>query len=207
MKAAPRELPVGTSQLLLPMELGPTCQPGYCMTLTSTVQVKFLPLGLLLWGATAETWVTNIRVGNRYEGCADFTSRIPGRYFAASKTMRQLIELAELGELEGAVEPRQILTMSEAAPGTHVGFDVEGPLDAACFWGISQTGPMLPLRARITEETVQGPLRPEERRETRFVGVIIESRLGGDETVFEASGPTPESVSTLLAAYASSRRF
>lgn len=198
--------PAGTKNILLsfPYFDARSFAPGFSHMHQTTVDRPFLPLGLLLWGATDYTYVKSIRVGNCVDGDANVCqSRIPGRYFEAGKTFEELLALAELGELEAAIEPRKVIQLQQAEPGVYVQVELEGPVDNLCFWGRTRTGAVAPLRASIEELVVYGPLRPDEKRESRFVGQLIDGGLASDSVIFEASGPSAEIVSTLLAAHAS----
>lgn len=199
-------LPIGAKQILLSFDEERQNYPRGT-TLQTTVMRPFLPRGLFLWGATDATVVTRLQLGNLIDGDAGIESRIPGRYFAAGKSFAALSELALVGELEGACEPRQILDVVQADPGMRVRLDIEGPYEQACLWGLTRDlGLVPPRRARIESATVSGPLRPEEAREVRFVGEVIENGLAGEKIIFEAVGPSAEVVATLIAAFAAQDR-
>lgn len=202
-------LPVGTQQILLSLHRH-SAGPGFGVTrLEGDAMREFLPRGLFIWGATEDTYVTRLQSGNQIEGDVNVQSRIPARYFGAGKTLEVMRELAERGELEGAVEPRQILAMQKVEPGVLVRLDIDGPFENACLWGLTRDSAMAPppRRARIELLTVTGPLRPEERSESRWVGEVIESKLDGDRVVFEASGPSAEVVATMISAFANGPRY
>ena len=179
-------LPAGTKQVLIGFPT-PNLRTDGLHYLTAAVYRSFLPRGLLLWGAKDSTRVHEIKVGNQIEGTITLNTGIPGRYFAAGKSFEELEALAELGELEGSVEPRQVLEMQEAAPGVSLRVVLSGPYDSLCLWGLTYAKGS--SRGYVTKVVQTG---------LGWKGTMIERRLDGEHPVFEAEGPTAEVVATLL---------
>lgn len=201
----PEPIPYGTKQILLPMpDLGDSARnlerlPGRSESWSTCAQFPFLPRGLALWGATPDTYVTGVTVGHQSELMAGY-GRIPGRYFEVGKTMTELARLADLGELEGAVEPRQILSMNVAEVGAMVRVSIEGPFSTFCLWGLTYSGAGPAQNVLVERAVFQGPVLGEQKLEDRWSGRIVERGLGGDSTVLEVMAPTPEIAASLLTA-------
>lgn len=195
----------GTRQILLSFPGGDVIQSaGNKSTHHTFVYQAFLPLGLLLWGATDETFVKRIRIGSTSDG--DLASwgegAIPGRYFEARKSFAELQRLAELGELIGAVDAMQVLQMREAEPGCQITVDIDGPVTQFCMWGLTHDGESLPPKlARVVYQRKQGPIRPEEPELGSWLGEVIERRLSGDTPVFEVEAPTAEVAASLISTF------
>jgi hypothetical protein len=205
----PSALPIGTKQVLVAFPTGKSERPGWTQDpgatrrLTAQVQFPFLPLGLFLWGATSETYVTRIGVASWAE--VDVAGiRLPGRFFQANYTFEGMLQLALRGELELAIEERQLLEMNQAEVGHVLGLDIEGPVEQACLWGLTYLGDGPTLRATI--EVVPEPYRqgppghPPTGLGPTYTGQLIERRLRGDRVIGEASAPSERSVCSLLAA-------
>lgn len=197
----PKKPPPGTQQILLPFQQ-PQGQQRADVTsfLHEQCQRPFLPLGLFLWGSTAETWITRLSVGNRYEGSLSHNP-IAGRYFESGRTMEQLLELAAAGELELSVEARQVLVMGVAMPGVNVCLDISGPYQAACLWGLTYAfgGP-------VTAVVVEKADHANQSHVSGFKGSIVERRLGGDVATHEVWAPSEDSVCRLLGQLGRSQR-
>lgn len=201
MKASQPSLRPGTKQVLLSFPNARAQPSGHVAMHSSGVYTAFLPLGLMFWGATEETFVRSVRVGNQvHVDLSTQEGRIPARYFQAGKTFSELLALADVGELQGAVEARQVLKMTQANAGSLVGVQVEGPFESFCMWGLTRDGEP-PLLVRIARQTKQGPLRPEEPSLDNWLGELIARELEGDRVEFECEGPTPEVVSGLVASF------
>ena len=191
MIAPKYSLPPGTKAVLIPIE-----QPGAAVSrlfaaseqheLSGTPYVPVLPMGLLLWGVQPETIVQAIAVGQHLAGMAS-ADGIPGRYFEQDRSFEELRELADRGELQGAINPRRVLECREAAPDAKVQIIIKGPFEHLCLWGLTYAGDKIPTRMTIVE--AEGG---------RFRGQVYQRGLAGDRLLFEASSPTIESVTELL---------
>ncbi len=202
MKYPQPSLRPGTKQVLLSFPI-PHSVGSAGMTMNHQVMVTgpFVPLGLLFWGATEDTYVRNVRVGNTFAvDINHIEARIPARYFETGRTFADLLALADAGELQGAIEPRQVIQMAQADLGNMIGVQVEGPFESFCMWGLTGEG-RLPLLVRVDRQVKQGPLRPEEPPLESWLGEVIERELAGDRVAFEVEGPSPEVVSGLIAAF------
>lgn len=201
MKAPQPSLRPGTRQILLSFP-GQDLLRNAPHSLHSTyLNRPFLPLGLLFWGATDETFVTGVRVGNQRDlDASSVGTRIPARYFEAGKTFAELSALADVGELQGAVELRQLLQLGEVYSGNQVNVEVEGPFESFCMWGLTSDG-QAPMLVRVQKQVKSGPLRLEEPPLESWLGEVIRRELAGDRVTFEVEGPSPEVVSGLIAAF------
>lgn len=187
------ELP-GTKQVVLgvPIERwGDVSQRTYRLD----VQIAFLPCGLLLWGATEDTVIRRIQVGNQLEGVAN-CGGIPGLYFSHGHTFEQIVAMAECNELDLNVLARQQLQMEPAFPGVLLTLELEGPCDQACFWGRTFTRGRPYERATI-ERAGTGEYR----------GRLDQIGLQGIDTVLDVVAPTPEATAALLTGLGSRGRY
>jgi hypothetical protein len=193
------ELP-GTRQVLLAFERASVrehvCGGYACQFLTEQVQRPFAPRGLLLWGATDETLVHFVRVGNTHE--AEITaSPIPGRFFEQGRSFEEIEALAAVGEIEAAVPTRLVLDMSEACIGVQITLAVSGPHDRACLWGLTYTAGG-PFQRASVEKATTGD---------HYVGRLDNVRLGGLETVVDVVAPTAETAAQLVVGLSRSGRY
>lgn len=192
----------GTRQLLLPVPIVGVALGRDTRTLVSQCHVHFAPLGLLLWGVTDQTLVHCIRSGHFNEVTVSYGSPVPGKWFAAGKTFDELGKLAEAGELDLAVEDRAIFEMTEAAPGVNVGFDVSGPVERACFWGLAyaQRRPLVrgSLHLRPGEEMKQHAPAEAMLFKSVYVGELVEERLLEDVVTARVTADTEAGAIALL---------
>lgn len=156
--------------------------------------LSFLPKGLMIWGATGDTLVHSVKVGNMSELEVGGYAPIPGRYFEQGRSFEDLQRLADAGELELAVEQRQILDMSEAAPGVGISVQISGPYDRFCLWGLTYSGGNPHRRAQVTGAA-----------DGTFSARLDEVTLRGVATVLEVTAPDATTAAHLLAALESSR--
>jgi hypothetical protein len=178
VKAPATSLRPGTKQVLLSFPGQELRRQGPKSLHETYTNRPFLPLGLMFWGATQDTFVTAVRVGNDMGlDASSLGMRLPALYFQAGKTFAELAALAEVGELNGAVELRQLVQLGVAYTGNTLRVEVEGPFESFCMWGLTGDG--------------QAPLLAQ----------IVSRELAGDRTTFECEGPTPEVVSGLLATF------
>lgn len=154
--------------------------------------IEVLPLGLVIWGATEETFVVNIQVGNCYQFQSYLPAKVPARYFEPQKNMtfERLGELGARGELGQAFLDRQILPMNVAHPGVHIHVETEGPFESLAMWGIIREG-HTPLEIVVRAAELGG-----------FEGEVIEHGFLSDRSVFAAKAVTESGCSELLARYA-----
>lgn len=200
----PSPAPPGTKQVLLAFSSVSSdsvrLRAGDIRRFTEGVQRPFLPLGLFLWGPTDDTYVHGVRIGNMMEVGVGH-ARMPGRYFTVNRSFSELGKLAEIGELEVAVEARQLFEMTEATVGSIVGVDIEGPFAQVCLWGLTYTSGSPAMRAEVVWEESTALLSGKCK------GQLIERRLRGDQVIAEVSAPSEESVCTLLAALRNPRMY
>ena len=152
------------------------------------VQLPFLPKGLVIWGATTDTLVHGVKVGNMTEVEIGGYAPIPGLYFQQGRTFEELQLLADVGELERGFEVRQQLEMHEAAPGTQITVALSGPYDRFCVWGSTYIDGRPHRRATI------GKAQQSEQ----FTGQLDEVTLGGVRTVLEVTAPDAKTAADLL---------
>ncbi len=205
MKAIVR--PPGTAQVLFtfPSSRAPQGQaslrlPGSSLCLTQHVMRPFLPLGLFVWGATAESTVESIRVGAQHEGTIT-AHPMPARYFETGRSMAELRALAEAGELELTVEERQVLEMEVADVGHQVSVCIKGPFEDVCLWGLTyaQRWPLLTQTIEYASSPVTFGVDLGENW-SGFRGRVIEHHLGGDRVISNVYAPSEDSVCRLLVA-------
>lgn len=161
------------------------------MTWTTSLHSEFLPLGLLFWGATHETFVTDVRVGNQSGQVSRGVARIPARYFETGKSFDELVELAEQGELALEVKERQLLQMNTVGLGVYLQVGTEGPFESFCLWGLSPVSFEQKLTSNI--ERVEN-----DKGLTGYRGTLVRSTLVGDITEYEAKAPSEASIVQLL---------
>jgi hypothetical protein len=164
------------------------------------VQVPFLPRGLIVWGATADTFVERVRVGNTNEVEVSGMA-IPARYFETGRSFDQIARLAAAGELEGAVGAHQLLDMRETSPGVLCSVALRGPFESFCVWGNIYLQGTPYLRGSV--ERVEG----DNRSQDSYRGVLQEVGLAGLRTVLDVSAPDSRTAAELLAALRQSRSF
>lgn len=198
MKHVSPPLPPGTKQVLL----------GFPDTARSRsrdqenrscvgIQRPFLPKGLLIFGATSDTYVHRIAIGAQCE-VEISGERIPGRYFETGKTFAELEALASQGEIEGAVHPRQVFEMVEAQPGYNITVHTSGPYESLCLWGLTYAGGS-PVRHVVVEQEPGDPALARVGVHARsWQGRVIEHGLGGERLLVSVQGPSPEIVAQLL---------
>lgn len=183
----------GTRQVLLafgegsirPRDVGGRSADVY----SEQVQRPFLPKGLIIWGATGDTLVHGVRVGNMSELDVGGCSPVPGLYFAQGRSFEEIVRLAEAGELVLSTAARQQLEMHEALPGTLVVVSISGPYDRLCMWGTTyvQGGPH---RRAVVEALGEG---------RGFLARLDEVTLGGVRTVLDVTAPDAQTAAQLLA--------
>ena len=195
--------PPGTAQVLFTFASsrapkGPASLrlPGSTLCLSQQVMRPFLPLGLFVWGATAESSVESIRIGAQHEGTVT-TYPIPARYFETGRSMAELQALADAGELElsldvGATEINDEMEVADV--GHSVSVTLGGPFEDVCLWGLTyaQRWPLLTQRIVADgdgKDAVGG-----------FHGQVIEHHLGGDRIISNVYAPSEDSVCRLLVA-------
>jgi hypothetical protein len=182
-----------TRQVILPFALDPPEQSvmygsTYRRSSTTQVDVPFLPLGLLFWGATKDTFVSSVRSGNMAEVGAAHRP-IPARYFEARKTFAELIALAEKGELPKHIADNQILEMHEISPGCMMSVETIGPYESFCVWGTTYRAEQPRQLACISKSG------------DRFNGVISDRTLRGTRPLFTVETPSEDSCSELLSSF------
>lgn len=165
-------------------------------THVSQVQLPFLPKGLIIWGATGDTLVHGVKVGNMSEVEISGLAPIPGRYFEQGLSFADVERLAESGELDLNLAARQQLDMSEAAPGTQISVAISGPYDRFVVWG-------------TTYARYDGPHRlatvAQLDNSTMFSGRLDEVRLSGLQTLLNVTAPSAEVAAQLLVGLAGYR--
>lgn len=198
MKQKPR--PPGTRQVLVGFDFDRTCvRPA--TTQTSLVEVAhrpFLPLGLLLWGTTSDTFVQRVSVRNLCELSLSST-RLPARYFESGRSMAEVIALADRGELELTLAERQVLEMEVAEVGNQLLVQLEGPFSDACLWGLTYTSSGPTKTATIVYQP-RGSKKGDgtERDREGYEGSVIAHRLGGDVVTSSVWAPSEASAVALL---------
>lgn len=200
----PFVFPRGSKQVLFPF--GRDQQPqmpfdrGRGITLSRSAHRPFLPLGLFVWGATPDTYVSAIVVGAQHEASLPLDP-IPARYFSEGRSLGELQALADAGELVLSVEQRRVIEMEVAERGMSVSVRMTGSFDDVCLWGLtySQHQPLLSQRivpAKYDRECEGGEFKDVEG----FHGQVIEHHLSGDRVISNVYAPSEESVCRLLVA-------
>lgn len=153
--------------------------------------MPFLPLGLFLWGITPETMILRVTAGNRSEILVGFGD-LPGSWFSSPRSFGDVAAAARDGQLVQRVEELKLCEMSEMVPGEHLYLDVAGPCQSGCFWGITYgaSGPRYSGSIEPTRDALGN---------NRFRGTVTRHGLGGDTAEVEATAPTIEGVTELLA--------
>lgn len=157
----------------------------------SEPMIPFLPLGLFLWGVTAESMVLRVSAGNRSEILIGFGD-LPATWFSTPRSFSEIAAAARSGELVQRVEELKLCEMSEMVPGEHLTVEVSGPCKSGCFWGITYgaSGPRYSGSIEPTRDSLGN---------NRFRGQVIRHGLGGDLVDVEATALTIEGVTGLLA--------
>lgn len=189
----------GTRHVVLAFDAQSVRRPrgaGEAQQFAQQVQTPFLPKGLMIWGATRDTFVQGVKVGNVSELEIGGYASIPGLYFEQGRSFEDILRLADAGELELSVQARQQLEMSEAAPGVMVSVTLSGPYERFCLWGVTYVtgGPHRRARVEALSDTLS------------FAGRIDELTLSGVRTVLEVTAPTAQIATELLVGLEASRR-
>lgn len=154
-----------------------------------SVMLPFLPKGLLLWGATGDTFVHTIKVGNVTEAEVGGVAPIPGLYFEQGRSFDDIARLAEAGELDLALDARLQLEMREASPGMMITVALSGPFDRFCLWGSTYTDGRPYRRASVAAL---------ESNAHVFSGRVDEIGLAGVRTVLDVTAPDAATAAALL---------
>lgn len=200
----------GTKQVLLDFPTaGMEARPQFAKTartLTTVVHRPFLPMGLIFWGVTEDTYVTRIRVGAMAEGSVSDSGRIPARLFETKLALTELRRLADQGDLHGAVDPRSVMEMEDACTGACVALEVVGPMRDVCMWGLTYTDGY-PSSEITIEPYVSEDVSPPNRIPglEGYQGVVREHTLGGQRDRVKVTAPTIEAVTALLVAHGAPR--
>jgi hypothetical protein len=165
-------------------------------TFVAEPDMPFLPLGLFLWGVTAQTMIQRVSAGSRVEVSLGY-GELPGTSFASPWSFAEVSAAARRGELVNTVRELQLFEMSELFPGENLTLQLSGPCESGCFWGITYDsgGPRY-----------SGKIEPEDQF-ARYRGQVIRHGLGGDRVDVEAVAPTVEGVTALLAVIAQRRGY
>lgn len=188
----------GTKQVLLAFNQGhvrPRDVSGrHVESYTEYVNLPFLPKGLMLWGATGDTLVHTVKVGNTTEVEIGGLAPMPGLYFAQGRSFEDIVRLADAGELDVSIEARQQLEMNEAYPGNTVSVSLSGPCDRLVLWGVTYSlgGPH---RRAVVEALAGGG----------FSARLDEVTLRGIATVLDVTAPDAASAASLLVGLETSR--
>ena len=158
-------------------------------TYVEQVSLPFLPKGLLLWGATEDTFVHCVKVGNTNEVEIGGYAPIPGRYFTTGRTFADIERLADAGELELAIEARQQLEMREAAVGVQIVVALSGPYDRFVLWGLTYSRYEGPHRKAMVERVGDSAM---------YAGRLDEVRLAGVQTLLDVTAPDARIAAELL---------
>lgn len=195
----------GTKQVLV--DFPGTGASGEGTTTSCTVVHRpFLPMGLLFWGATDETFVTRIQSGVMSEGSLSGEGRIPARLFETDRSLTELRRLAELGELSGAVDARSVIEMEALPVGGVLSVGVQGPLRTLLAWGYTHVDgyPFTEVSIEPEPSGVAGSPAGAVRA-TSFTGVVTEHTLGGLRVRCRVRALHVDAVASLLMAFAPSR--
>lgn len=142
--------------------------PGTSSAYAAPVQMPFKPMGFIIWGATDETSILDLKVGNAGEGMVAWEP-IPARFFETGKSFEEIEQLAEAGELALSLPQRQVLKMSTAEPGVNISVVLSGPFARFCMWGYSANMYEAPQVAEIVQ-----------LQDGTHEGRIVTSTLDGD---------------------------
>lgn len=142
-----------------PMLLGlaKTFEPSGRIVWHGQPTVLFRVQGLLAWGASFETFLRYVRVGQRLQAMAS-TEPFPAWFFASGLSFRELIDSAVNADgsprhfagpraavpetfwcwLQQApkVDPRQLLSFDSISPGDALSITTSGHLERLCAWGV-----------------------------------------------------------------------
>lgn len=170
---------------------GMQCQaimPGEKHVWIEHPQMYFKPMGLIVWGASDQTFIDDIQCGNQCEVGVS-ASAIPARYFETGRSFEDVLKLAEVGELELSLPQRQVLKMATLVPGMTMRVSTSGPFSQFCVWGVmpSDNGP-LPREVNIEKDPTKGD----------FIGTVVQHTLDGAETLMTVHAPTPEACAVIL---------
>jgi hypothetical protein len=187
---APRASDWGTRQFVVGM-MGSSAQ-GAATTFWTQAMHPFLPLGLALFGATRETRVLDVRIGN---ACQVWPEGIPGEVFSTRRSFEELACLAALGELP-ADKGAFAFETDEVVLGQNLSLRVDGPCEGAAFWGLTYLDGVHPFRSVEIGKS-------DEVHEGR----VVDHRLRGREVVFVAKSPTEEGCCRLLETFLCGKKF
>lgn len=110
-------------------------KPGETVIWSANPMQRFLPLGVLFWGAAPDTLVTSIVVGNVH-GSIDGYSGVPARYFETGRSLADIERLAAAGELVAALPDRLLLGGPVCEYNCQVSVRTVGPFEGCCMWGL-----------------------------------------------------------------------
>lgn len=148
---------------------------------TAFPQVECVVVGLILWGATDETFVRHLFSGNEglLPGCSNIA--IPGRIFEERvRTPEEILDLVKRGDLKpGDFKP--VESRNSASPYNTLGVVLEGPCKAACLVVNMWRESAPPLEVKIEPAGISG-----------FVATVNRYTLHGVERVLRAEAPTAE---------------
>ena len=195
MKSMGPMLP-GTKQVLLGFNEGDHRQReiGYAKVDVHVAHVHqaFLPRGMIIWGATEETLLYEIKVGNQTEVAIDWAP-IPARYFETGRSFEEIQRLADAGELDLSLDARQHLEMNEASPGTVISVHLSGPYDRVCLWGTTYAKNGRAFRRARVQKLEASAERPE-----CFTAQLDEITLSGPMNVLDVQAPDAATAASLL---------
>lgn len=175
----------GTVQILIPLEPPretPTSLAHVASWYGQIMHGDFLPLGLGVWGADETTRIHAIQIGNASNVISSYGA-VPASWFSTQRTMAELKELSDRGELvPNGVLPKQLHEMDVAHLGNTLTIDVSGPITAACFFGLGRTGNVPTPYGIDVSETNDG----------RWQSTITRHGLLRDEQIGRITAPTAE---------------
>lgn len=94
-------------------------------------QVLFKPLGMMIQGATQDSWITSVKVGCQEQ----FQGRLAAAFFSLGLSYEAINQLIENGELP--VLPSRFEIMNHACEvGNAITVKTEGPYTSIAMWGI-----------------------------------------------------------------------
>lgn len=177
------------------VSLNMAVKPGVTSSYQAQVQNPFKPMGFIIWGATDETSIIDLKVGNTCEGQVSYEP-IPARFFETDRTFEEIERLAEVGELALSLPQRQVLKMRTAEPGVSVSVLLSGPFARFCMWGYSAALYEAPQVAEIVQLT-----------DGKYEGRITTSTLDGDHVQSIVQAPGSMECATLMAALKGRGRY
>lgn len=193
----------GTKQILVPLRPAEHVHRNTegVLELRTQLQSPFLPLGLMLWGTTPATRVCAIQSLNYYEA-GSHLGELPGSYFEEGRSFAELERLAASGDLAMSMPERKVLEMRETAPGELLGLVIRGPVDQACFWGLTykQRGPLLTQVVTPAVIPIRRRSDAEEEDFHCYQGQVVMHELATDTVLSNVYAPSEESVARLLIA-------